>query len=94
MSRVDLTNLWRSMRRPETTADGKIHPDWERVQITYEMLAVDRAQTVLRYWNWSLSSALTPTLLRAIRDGEDDAVDEYSAPERAAMMVLAEDFGR
>ncbi len=94
MSRVDLTNLWRSMRRPETTADGHIHPDWERVQITYEMLAVDRAQTVLRYWNWSLSSALTPTLLRAIRDGEDDAIDEYSAPERAAMMVLAEDFGR
>jgi hypothetical protein len=47
----------------------------QRVQITYEMLAVDRAQTVLRYWNWSLSSALTPTLLRAIRDGEDDAVD-------------------
>ncbi|WP_295215223.1 DUF2336 domain-containing protein [uncultured Brevundimonas sp.] len=94
MSRVDLTHLWRSMRRPETTADGRIHPDWQRVQITYEMLAVDRAQTVLRYWNWSLSSALTPTLLRAIRDGEDDAVDEYSAPERAAMMVLAEDFGR
>ena len=58
------------------------------------MLAEDRAQTVLRYWNWSLSSALTPSLLRAIRDGEDDVVDEYSAPERAAMMVLAEDFGR
>ena len=94
MSRTDLTNLWRSMRRPETTAEGLVHPDWERVQITYEMLAVDRAQTVLRYWNWSLSSALTPSLLRAIRDGEDDGIDEYSAPERAAMMVLAEDFGR
>jgi uncharacterized protein (DUF2336 family) len=94
LARSDLSNLWRSMRRPETTATGQIHPDWERVQITYEMLAVDRAQTVLRYWNWSLSSALTPSLLRAIRDGEDDAVDEYSAPERAAMMVLAEDFGR
>ena len=94
MSRVDLTNLWRSMRRPETTADGKIHPDWERVQITYEMLAVDRAQTVLRYWNWSLSSALTPTLLRAIRDGEDQMIDEYSAPERAAALALADNFGR
>ena len=94
MSRADLANLWRSMRRPETTVDGHVHPDWERVQITYEMLAVDRAQTVLRYWNWSLSSALTPALLRAIRDGDDEAVDEYSAPERAAMMVLAEDFGR
>jgi len=94
LSRVDLLNLWRSMRRPEVTADSETHPDWDRVQITYEMLAVDRAQTVLRYWNWSLSSALTPALLRAIRAGEDDEVDEYSAPERAAMMVLAEDFGR
>ena len=94
LGRADLLNLWRSMRRPEATADGQVHPDWERVQVTYEMLAVDRAQTVLRYWNWSLSSALTPTLLRAIRQGEDEAVDEYSAPQRAAMMALAKDFGR
>lgn len=94
LSRLDLQTLWRAMRRPETTEDGEVHPDWERVQITYEMLAVDRAQTVLRYWNWSLSSALTPELLRAIREGEEDLVDEYSAPERAAMLALAENFGR
>ena len=94
LSRVDLQNLWRSMRRPEQGADGRMHPDFERVLTTYEMLAVDRAQTVLRYWNWALSSALTPTLLRAIREGEDEALDEYSMPERAAMMALAEDFGR
>lgn len=94
LSRSDLRNLWRSLRRPETTADGQVDPDWERVQITYEMLAVDRAQTVLRYWNWSLSSALTPELLRAIREGDDGAVDDYSAPERAAMMVLSQDFRR
>ncbi|WP_313045987.1 DUF2336 domain-containing protein, partial [Brevundimonas sp.] len=56
LTRPNLRALWRSMRRPETTADGAVHPDWERVQLTYEMLAVDRAQTVLRYWNWSLSS--------------------------------------
>ncbi|MBN9481436.1 MAG: DUF2336 domain-containing protein [Bordetella sp.] len=94
LTRPDLQALWRSMRRPETTADGAVHPDWSRVQLTYEMLAVDRAQTVLRYWNWSLSSALTPTLLRAIRDGEDEAIDEYSAPERAAALALADNFGR
>ena len=94
MSRVDLQNLWRSVRRPETLADGRVHPDWDRVQVTYEMLAVDRAQTVLRYWNWSLSSALSPGLLRAIRDGDELALDEYSTPERAAMMALAENFGR
>ena len=94
LNRADLLNLWRSMRRPEMTADGLVHPDWERVQITYEMLAVDRAQTVLRYWNWTLSSALTPALLRAIRDGDEDAVDEYSVPARTAMLALSEDFGR
>jgi uncharacterized protein (DUF2336 family) len=94
MTRADLQSLWRSMRRPEAGADGTVNPDWDRVQVTFEMLAVDRAQTVLRYWNWSLSSALTPALLRAIRDGEDEAIDEYSAPERAAMMALAENFGR
>jgi uncharacterized protein (DUF2336 family) len=94
MTRVDLQNLWRSMRRPETQADGSIHPAWERVSVCFEMLAVDRAQTVLRYWNWSLSSALSPALLKAIRDGDDESLDEYSAPERAAMMALAENFGR
>ncbi|OYX57375.1 MAG: hypothetical protein B7Y86_06625 [Brevundimonas subvibrioides] len=94
MSRVDLQNLWRSVRRPETTPDGLVHPDWDRVQITFEMLAVDRAQTVLRYWNWSLSSALSPDLLRAIREGDELALDDYSTPERAAMMALAENFGR
>lgn len=79
LTRQNLRALWRSMRRPETTGEGVVHPDWSRVQMTYEMLAVDRAQTVLRYWNWTLSSALTPTLLRAIREGEDELVDEYSA---------------
>ena len=94
LSKSDLQGLWRSMRRPETAADGSPDPAWERVQVTYDMLAVDRAQTVLRYWNWSLSSALTPALLRAIRDGDEDEVDDYSAPERAAMLALAENFGR
>jgi len=94
MTRVDLQNLWRSMRRPETGPDGQIHPIWERVSVCFEMLAVDRAQTVLRYWNWSLSSALSPALLKAIRDGDDHDMGEYSAPERAAMMALAENFGR
>ncbi|MET4682817.1 DUF2336 domain-containing protein [Brevundimonas faecalis] len=94
LTRGDLQRLWRGLRRPEAMADGSTHPDWDRVQIIYEMLAVDRAQTVLRYWNWSLSSALTPTLLRAIREGDDELIDEYSMPERAAMLALAENFGR
>ena len=94
LSKSNLEALWRSMRRPETTPDGNCHPVWERVMITYDMFAVDRAQTVLRYWNWSLSSALTPQLMQAIREGDEEALDEYSAPERAAMLALAENFGR
>lgn len=87
-----LALLWRAMRRPldqdETSADLR----WQRVQIVYEVLAVDRAQTVLRYWNWALTSALTPQLIRAIREGEEHLIDAFSAAERAAMLALSEDF--
>lgn len=89
LSRQHLHYLWQGMRRPELTPEGELDPQWERAQVCYEMLAVDRAQTVLRYWNWSLSSALTPALLRAIRDGDKALIDEYSLPERAAWLVLA-----
>lgn len=84
--------LWRAVKRPELGDDGDIHPDLDRVLITYDMLAVDRAQTVLRYWNWALSSALTPSLIKAIREGDEDGLDEYSVPQRAAMLALGEDF--
>lgn len=90
LSRQHLHYLWQGMRRPELTPEGQLDPQWERAQVCYEMLAVDRAQTVLRYWNWSLSSALTPALLRAIREGEKALIDEYSLPERAARLVLAQ----
>lgn len=84
--------LWRGLRRPETDSSGTMTPALEQTLTTYDMMAVDRAQTVLRYWNWSLSSALTPALVRAIREGDSEAVDEYSAPQRAAMLALAGDF--
>ena len=85
-----LVLLWKAMRRPgiEDSSD----PRWERVQVVYDMLAVDRAQTVIRYWNWALTSALTPQLIRAIREGEDHLIDQFSAAERAAMLALSEDF--
>ena len=55
-------------------------------------MAVDRAQTVLRYWNWALSSALTPALIGAIRRRDEEEVDEYSPAQRAAMLALGGDF--
>jgi uncharacterized protein (DUF2336 family) len=86
-------DLWRGLRRPEADSEGRMTASLERTLLAYDMMAVDRAQTVLRYWNWSLSSALTPALIRAIREGDEDAVDEYSAPQRAAMLALAGDYG-
>jgi uncharacterized protein (DUF2336 family) len=86
--------LWRGLRRPEMDESGATSPALERLFTTYDMVAVDRAQTVLRYWNWSLSSALTPALMKAIREGDEDALDEYSAPQRAAMLVLGHDLAR
>ncbi len=87
-----LLSLWRALRRPEADSEGRMASALERTLFIYDMMAVDRAQTVLRYWNWSLSSALTPALIRAIREGDEDAVDEYSAPQRAAMLALAADY--
>ncbi|MEG1453390.1 DUF2336 domain-containing protein [Brevundimonas sp.] len=87
-----LSLLWKAMRRPFDEQGADADPRWERVQIVYDILAVDRAQTVLRYWNWALTSALTPQLIRAIREGEEHLIDAFSAAERAAMLALSEDF--
>ena len=86
--------LWRALRRPETDAAGNINPGLERVLTLFDTIAVDRAQTVLRYWNWSLSSALTPALIQAIRDGDEATLDEFSQPQRAAMLALSGDLRR
>lgn len=86
--------LWRALRRPEADAAGNVNPGLERVLTLFDTIAVDRAQTVLRYWNWSLSSALTPALIKAIRDGDEQALDEFSQPQRAAMLALSGDLRR
>lgn len=94
LPRQAIRALWRGLKREETDEKGAVHPALERVLTTYDSIAVDRAQTVLRYWNWALTSALTPALLQAIRDGDEDAMDEYSPPQRAAMLALSKEFGR
>jgi uncharacterized protein (DUF2336 family) len=94
LPRKNVRLLWRALRRPETDAAGNIAPALDRVLTLFDTIAVDRAQTVLRYWNWSLSSAMTPTLMKAIRDGDEEAVDEFSQPQRAAMLALSGDFRR
>ncbi len=94
LPRSAVRDLWVGLRRRELTPEGQLDPALERAIIVWEMVAVDRAQTVLRYWNWALSSALTPQLVEAIRSGDENAVDEHSTPARAAMLALSQDLSR
>ena len=48
---------------------------------------------MLRYWNWSLTAAFTPSLLKAVRDGDEDAADEYLNVTSASMFTLTKDRG-
>ena len=94
LPRASLRSLWRGLRRPEQTEDGREAPQLTRVIEIFDMVAVDRAQTVLRYWNWSLSSAMTPALLKAIRNEDEADLDEFSVPQRTAKLALGAELRR
>jgi uncharacterized protein (DUF2336 family) len=94
LPRACLRQLWRALRRPETTEAGETAPALARVLAVFDMVAVDRAQTVLRYWNWSLSSAMTPALVQAIREEDDAVLDEFSVPQRTAMLAFGSELKR
>ena len=94
LPRAALRQLWRALRRPETMESGEPAPAFAQVTAIFDMIAVDRAQTVLRYWNWSLSSAMTPALIKAIREEDDAALDEFSVPQRSAMLAFGSDLKR
>ncbi len=94
LPRAAIRAIWRGLRRAETDESGAIAPGLARALNTFDIIAVDKAQTVLRYWNWSLSSALTPVLLRAIREGDEGGIDQFSVPQRTAMLALSDELGR
>lgn len=85
LKREYFARLWTAMRRNAEETDEV----WARAVETFDSLSHDKAQTVLRYWNWSLTSAFSPTIAHALElEGED--ADEFSAAERTARLV----FGR
>ena len=81
LTKPSLRSLWRATKRPENAATGEVSANLENVIRVFDMIAVDRAQTVLRYWNWALSSGLSPRLLKAIKAGESASAEELSLPE-------------
>ncbi len=85
LKREGMAKLWRALRRPNEEGDE----NWANALETYDSLSNEKSQTVLRYWNWSLTSAFSPTLADAYETEADD-IDAYSAAQKSARLV----FGR
>ncbi|HEY5072469.1 MAG TPA: DUF2336 domain-containing protein [Caulobacteraceae bacterium] len=91
LPKSSLRSLWRATRRQEIMATGETSAALENVLQVFDMTAVDRAQTVLRYWNWALSSGLPPALLNAIQASEHEAVRTHADPELSVVPPISAD---
>lgn len=81
LKRLALASIWKGLRRPLGDPDQSDTP-YGRMCLAYDVLSNAKAQTVLRYWNWSFTAeaaaALSPTAERS----------EFSAAERNASLLL------
>ncbi len=91
LKRRSLDLLWTALRRPMET-DGELDPTYARCIEVFEATSTEKAQTILRYWNWALTSAMSPTLAARLEDGDDTghARQDLSVPELTSRLV----FGR
>jgi hypothetical protein len=55
LKRPMLVALWKSLRRPPGDPDSTNNPLGRTVYV-FDTLATAKAQTVLRYWNWSFTA--------------------------------------
>ena len=88
LKREFVEKYWRALKRPVHDVNGDIHPDLARVIQTYDVISTDKAQTVLRYWNWSLTSSLNAEVLRHIKDGVIPREEEFGAAAITAALVF------
>lgn len=88
LRRQHIYKLWRALKRPETMHDGSLNPFLEEAVKVYDAISTDSAQTVLRYWNWSLTSSLTPEVLQYIKRGVVPSEEEFGAAAVTAALVF------
>ncbi len=88
LKRDYLYKIWKALKRPLEDENGKIAPDLARAISTYDEISTDKAQTVLRYWNWSLTSSLNEDVLRHIKDGVIPREEDYGAAAITAALVF------
>lgn len=79
LKRQFLRDLWTALGRDAADRIGA----FDRVSDLYESIAVAKAQTVMRYWNWSLSSAYSP-------DGVDEDERDEADPFAKALRIIDE----
>jgi len=78
-----------ALKRPMHDVDGSVHPSLERVMQTFDVISTDKAQTVLRYWNWSLTASLNADVLRYIKNGVIPREEEFGAAAITAALVFS-----
>jgi len=88
LKREYLEKLWCALRRPLKAENGEYTQDFQRVLATYDTISTDKAQTVLRYWNWSLTSALNADVLAHIKRGVVPKGSEYTDAAISAALVF------
>lgn len=89
LKREYIEKLWRALKRPLHEMDGSTHPSLQRVMETYDRISTDKAQTVLRYWNWSLTASLNADVLRYIKNGVIPREEEFGAAAITAALVFS-----
>lgn len=83
LKRPMLLALWRALRRPPGDAAATDNPLGRAVYV-YDTLATAKAQTVLRYWNWSF----TADAVGADNLTFDDIGSETPQARRNAMLLF------
>jgi uncharacterized protein (DUF2336 family) len=83
LKRPALVSLWRALRRPNGDPDSTDNPLGRTVYV-FDTLATAKAQTVLRYWNWSFTADARG--LEAM--GIDDDTLELSLARRNAALLF------
>jgi uncharacterized protein (DUF2336 family) len=79
LKRPYLERLWEALKRPVGPPEAR-HPMFAKVELAYDLMAVTKAQTVLRYWNWSLSSAFA--------ERDNDLAGADTVPQATARLVF------
>lgn len=89
LPREFIRKFWVALRREPGPIDAPSE-ELARVITVYDSISTDKAQTVLRYWNWSLTSSLNVDVLEHIKNGVIPNQDEFGAAAVSAALV----FGR